>query len=464
MARGRIDRILGQQGEALDRLDDRAAKAFLDAYEDARRELRERLWAATQNRGADTFTAQHLRVMLAQVESGITRLRDRLKQQVSDSRRKFEERALNNLVDIIRTAEPDFRDAGAQIETGILNKLAERRGLELYGVSVDRYGLDLVEAIHRQMVVGVVQGDTFAKLIDRITAVENSPFAALRGRAETIVRTEMATAYDRAHQAALEEAHAFLDDPDDPDPLMKRADEFRDLRNHPISRVLDGMTVPVGEPFRVPIAAVAAENAKLNAARGVARRVSGVLWPIVDGYYVGNYPAHFRDRGRQVPWRRSWDHDKPVTVRKPTGKPLAALAHEHHQAYRLGDILGGAHIELHENTGAARGREVGWDGTMLRNGRTVPIALRGFPQTESLHRLKRAIGLNAQTIVRHRLPSPGVFFGEARQFDAQDVAAYIRGGPMLHWPRTSPFEQLVFDCADGTVILDATGVVVRSRS
>jgi hypothetical protein len=306
MARGRIDRILGQQGEALDRLDDRAAKAFLDAYEDARRELRERLWAATQNRGADTFTAQHLRVMLAQVESGITRLRDRLKQQVSDSRRKFEERALNNLVDIIRTAEPDFRDAGAQIETGILNKLAERRGLELYGVSVDRYGLDLVEAIHRQMVVGVVQGDTFASLIDRITAIENSPFAALRGRAETIVRTEMATAYDRAHQAALEEAHAFLDDPDDPDPLMKRADEFRDLRNHPISRVLDGMTVPVSEPFRVPIAAVAAENAKMNAARGVARRVSGVLWPIVDGYYVGNYPAHFRDRGRQVPWRRSW--------------------------------------------------------------------------------------------------------------------------------------------------------------
>jgi hypothetical protein len=306
----RIDRLLERQAADLDRLDDREVVAFLHAYEDSRRELRERLSSSTIDPAA-TFTHQHLRVMLAQVEAGIRQLRERLGRRLDESQHRYEERANQNLLDVIRTAEPEFRDVGNALERGVLRTLTDRRveqGIAIRRTSLDRYGLDLVDAIQRQLVLGTVQGETYGQLVNRLTRLEGSPFAELRGRAETIVRTEMSSAYDRAHQAALEHAAAVIDDPDDP--LLKKADETRDLRNHAISRVLDGMTAGVNEPFRVPVSAVRAANEKLNSERAAKklspRKLGGILVGQVGGFYVGSHPFHYNDRGRQVPWRASW--------------------------------------------------------------------------------------------------------------------------------------------------------------
>lgn len=84
--------------------------------------------------------------------------------------------------------------------------------------------------------------------------------------------------------------------------LLKRDVEVFDLRrNHPISRVLDGMTIPVQASFRAPVAQVEAWAARLKKPSG------GIFWREVGGAYVGStLPAHFGERGVVVPWLPRW--------------------------------------------------------------------------------------------------------------------------------------------------------------
>lgn len=77
--------------------------------------------------------------------------------------------------------------------------------------------------------------------------------------------------------------------------IVKRIDEILDARNHPFSRAADGITAPLGRPFRVPVARVRAEAVALR------RGAGGVLWRRDRGAFVGqSLPAHFNDRGRIV--------------------------------------------------------------------------------------------------------------------------------------------------------------------
>lgn len=58
---------------------------------------------------------------------------------------------------------------------------------------------------------------------------------------------------------------------------------------------------PVNGEWEVPLADVVAAGAKLG------KSIGGIVWPLVGDTYKGAaYPAHFNDRGRQVPWRASW--------------------------------------------------------------------------------------------------------------------------------------------------------------
>jgi hypothetical protein len=84
--------------------------------------------------------------------------------------------------------------------------------------------------------------------------------------------------------------------------LLKRDVEVFDLkRNHPISRVLDGQTIPVQASFRAPVAQVEAWAARLRKPSG------GIFWREVGGAYVGpTLPAHFGERGVVVPWLPKW--------------------------------------------------------------------------------------------------------------------------------------------------------------
>jgi hypothetical protein len=306
---GRIDDLLERQGRELDRLADAQVRAVLAGYEDARRALLETL----QNTPLSTSERAHrTRIALAQVEAGVGILRARMGQEMSRADVAAQNLAMRHLLGMIRAQEPHFIDGGSGIEVAVAGRLAAREGLALHKYALDRYGAQVVENIQRALVSGVVQGMTDHELAKHIAGASGSVLAGMRSRAELIVRMEMSRAYNDAH---LESIRAFAELADDPsDPVLKKIDEYFDSRNHPFSRAAHGTTALPGEPFRVPVAAVA------SAAQSIGKSSKGVLWSQEGGSYVGdNLPAHFHERGRIIAWRASWDEG----AKKPAPSPKA---------------------------------------------------------------------------------------------------------------------------------------------
>lgn len=304
MAQSRITNLLDDQTRALDAMQDADAARTLRALNDARRALREQMEAlrATGGDRVQRFTAQHLRVMQAQVDAGISQLTRRLTGEMDAAGSALGRMAANNLLQVIRANEPEFTDTGNRIEYRVLVRLNQDQGLLLHRYSVQAYGQTLIASIQREMAAGVARGLSIPQLTDRITATDRSVFGVLRGRAELIARMESNNAYNAMHHAALEEAAAVLDDPDTDDPLRRQANEYMDARTTPMSHAIDGMVTDINKPWLVPVARVDAS------AKALKRPNSGVLWPIVGGnYVVGRYPIHFGERGREVPFRASWD-------------------------------------------------------------------------------------------------------------------------------------------------------------
>lgn len=311
----RIDKVLKATGLELDGMEYYEAARFVSIVIEARAELRARIRALEAD-GSDEivkFTAQHLRVMLAQNEAILRKMMRGLNDQLASACLRAKHLAFDHLVRVIKTAEPEFTDAGNRLETKILRRLNRPGELLLNTHSVERYGLTLIEEIQRQMVLGMATGQTIPQMAARV-AGKSSIFETMAARPELIVRMELSNVYNAAEQVSLEESAKLLDFEDDDDPLLKREDESRDVRNHPFSRVIDGMAVGVKDVFRVSVAKVAAANVALNAQRVAAgltaRPVGKVLVPIVGGFYVGlRPPFHFFERGRITPWRKSWAED-----------------------------------------------------------------------------------------------------------------------------------------------------------
>lgn len=296
----RITRLVNRQTDDLARLQDDQARALLRLAEDARRELRERL-AALVLHGAERtpYTAQQTRVLLAQVEAVVATLRQRMDGALTAPVPALQRKATTDLLAVIRANEGEFREAGNRIETTIIARMATTPSL-LHRYSLDKYGADLVTRITREIQVGLFTGASIPKLTERITGTDGV-FRALNGRAELIARMETNRAYNDAHHDALTQAAEVLDDPGTDDPLLRQGSEYLDARNDPISRVMDGLVTAIDAPWMVPVSAVRAEEASQH-------RSSGCVWPVVGAYYVcGSYPIHFGERGREIPYRASWD-------------------------------------------------------------------------------------------------------------------------------------------------------------
>jgi len=298
MAASALSRLLERQAVELSQLTDREVAAVLRALEDGRRELAERLRSLPASNGYSTY---QLRVALLTTEEGIKQIRARMGVILDEAVSRAQQRAAEDLVAVLEQAEPDFRGAAPGLEVPVLQRLAAEQGLLLHRHSLDRYSAEMLTRLQASLVQSRVQRMTWNQAIDRIMAREGGVLAGGRARAELIVRMEHMRTYDAAHQADLERAAELLDEPDDDDPLLARADEYADNRNHPLSRALDGRTRPVRGVWRVPVAEVQAWAKKLK------RPLSGILWQRQGDAYVGStYPAHYNDRGRQTPWRASW--------------------------------------------------------------------------------------------------------------------------------------------------------------
>jgi hypothetical protein len=311
-----IDRLIERQGRHFDQLQEREARRLMRTLDDARREVYEelqRLVVAGKDQPTP-YTAQWTRTMLAQLEAAGQQLRQRFGEAMFEAVERQQADALEQLLKVLRDAEPEFSTAANAIEYEALRRISETRGLLLHRYSVHRYGAAVVDQMQRELAVGVARGLNIRQLRDRLAGPEGV-IAGMKSRAELIARMELNSAWNRHHQDSIEAAAAVLDKDlaaDDANRMRRKADEYHDLRNHAISRVLHGMVVDVDQPFRVPRAKVIEAHEQIQRAREAAglprRRLGGIVWPLDGGHYIGhNYPAHFWERGRVVPWRASWE-------------------------------------------------------------------------------------------------------------------------------------------------------------
>lgn len=282
-------------------MQDDQARRLLALAEDARRDLAARLAALVTKGGDNTFTAQHLRVLLAQNTAAIEALKARMGDVLTTGRDTVSRAAMRDLLATIRAHEGELADAGNRIEWGAVARIGATDGLALHKYALDKYGADLAARIQQQLSLGLLQGATIPDLTRRVAGT-SGVFAKLGGRAELIARMEVSTAYNAGHQAAIEEAAAVLDDEGTDDPLLRQADEFFDARNHPFSRVIHGQVTGISTPWLVSVSAVA------KMAEAMHKSAGGVLWPESGGFYVCQSPPHhYNDRGRFIPYRASWD-------------------------------------------------------------------------------------------------------------------------------------------------------------
>lgn len=504
--RTRIDDLVDEHAAELDALKDREARALLSAYEDSRRELRDRLATTPADQ---QFTAQRLRATLAQCEDGVARMRRRLDVAMTDSERKAGEKALRDLVALVKRAEPGFRDAGSRIEVGVLARLSEAQGLALHRYSLDRYGAQVVDAIQRELVRGVTQGQTVRELADRIAGANGSVFAGMRSRAELIARMELSRAFDVGAQASLEEL-AATDPPDHPDPVLKKADEYFDQRTHPFSRALHGRAVLPRQEWEVPVSAIPGGS------------VAGVVWQRSGAFVHGfGYPAHFNDRGRQIPWRESWgpcirsesfrverlketekralralgrgEQPRGLSATGQRNLELAGLterregraallpegrrvgfegqkkavtgdfdySHEPAQARRFVDVMGGGTLRANEGPS-----EAGPDGYWSGGGRRIPVAMTRSSQADGqtlFREIRRDVKKCERAGAAGRDVRGLVIHAECSGMSIDAVHDYLRTAPANQLPSWQTAERVILDFGGNEVLAVSASGVTRTR-
>jgi len=294
---GSINAILELQTKQLRGLAEGGSiRRLRSTYQDAQRDLEDRLKALKRKGGDDTFTAQHLRMTLVQVKAALhdfTKEFGAQLQQDSNAARTLSQRHLTNaitgmekkyrgLAPVLQAEQAGvFRRIYKDVEPSLLNR--HRKSLEFYSAPV-------VTKIRDALAHSTLIGDTMDQAVDRITGTDGV-FEDQRWRAERIARTETAFAYGLTKQKSME----GLRDSDFPRMQKKLIATF-DNRTGEDSKELHGQTVDVDKPFIWKV-----KNSK------------GIIVRTVEYMYPPNRP---NDREVVIPWMSDW---KETEETRPLG-------------------------------------------------------------------------------------------------------------------------------------------------
>jgi hypothetical protein len=205
----------------------------------ADRDLQSRLKKAEGLRGPGkcSFTAQQMRVTLAQVRDVTRTLQKGVKGVLVDGAGSVADNAAGHVLDYLYAADRQFRGMGKRrlqldeaaildsategARTSVLRRLASS-GEPMEGADaephrakagiLDRYGMNVVGSFEQSMQLGLVSGRSWAEMRDGLT--EASPF--LQGApahwAERILRTETMGVYGRSQWEGIRAADEQLGD------------------------------------------------------------------------------------------------------------------------------------------------------------------------------------------------------------------------------------------------------------
>ena len=256
-------------------IEEEEVKKLLRLYARARIDLLGRLATLP----SDRFSAQQVRITLAQVTAGMRQLNKALGESWDATLERRLQRGVTQTLREIAVHDPTFRRAQGAIQTNVVRHLAAPKKLLLsqFQSSIAAYGNGLIRQMSGQLALHAITQSpirTTARALARTMQMEV-------WRAERIVRTETINAMNAGHQAALEGAAEVLPR------LKKQWDATEDARTCPTCNALDGKIVEVNGTFSS------------------------------HGQIVAHPPVHPRCRCRVLGWRAEWAELDELKVGPP---------------------------------------------------------------------------------------------------------------------------------------------------
>lgn len=286
-----IRQILNLQRRQLMALAEKGSvRRLRGTYELARGELEEKLRRLVHKGRGESFTAHHIRVLLAQVQDALGHFEKDLAFQLIDDGKKAGTLAGRHLISSVNEMEKQFTGLAPVLQTeqaavfrGLLPQV-DRSLLDRYKTSIQAYGRPVLRQVRDELAMSSLLGETVNDAVDRIVA-KGGIFEQQRWRAERIVRTETAYAYGVTKQKGMAE----MKQRDFPDMQKKLIATF-DSRTGEDSKELHGQVQDVDKPFIW----------KVRDARGNVKKTVKYMHP----------PNRPNDREVVIPWRPGWREDR----------------------------------------------------------------------------------------------------------------------------------------------------------
>jgi hypothetical protein len=278
-------------------------------YADAREELAHKLRRLQVAGKGDTFTATHLRAVMAQVTQTLRDFEKPLEDHMVSTGRLAATVGPRQVANMIGSVEehlgkmtPVIQAAQVAVVRGVYPSIAPTL-LDKFKRSSKLYGPQALLSIRTGLAHSMIQGETVDEAVDRL--VDSNPrkglFEGQRWRAERIVRTEMSYATNASTQRAMSEFRATA-----VPKLLKRLVATRDDREGDDSKELDGQTVPVDQPFVWQV-----KNSK------------GEVVKTVTYLHPPNRPG---DREIVIPWQSAWGNPSTVAAAGDVRPSTAGLS------------------------------------------------------------------------------------------------------------------------------------------
>lgn len=263
----------------------KGVKQMYALYEQARADLDRKLGSLRGKN--DSFTAQHLRAVLAQVRDAINLLTPQLRMSLNTASGFAQTLATRHLIASVKALEkrytghtPVLQVEQAGVLAGIYKGTTPSL-LNRHKVSGKTYGPQTILAVRHELAKSLLTSESVDQAVDRVVGTDGI-FEKQRWRAERIVRTELSHSYGVTKQAAME-VMAKTDVPD----LKKKLVATIDNRTGEDSKELNGQVQRVDQPFIWKV-----RDSKGN----LTGKVVKYMQP----------PNRPQDREIVIPWRDGW--------------------------------------------------------------------------------------------------------------------------------------------------------------
>ena len=217
-------------------------------YEEARAELEAKLAAMRRAGEGQTFGAQHLRMVLLQVNDGLRTFQQDFGPELSRQARVAADLAQRHLVGAIKKMERRYSGVEPVLrieEAGVFERVykgVEPTLLHRHHTLMSAYSMPTIERVRKQLALSMLSNETVDQAVNRVAA-SGGIFDKERWRADRIVRTESSMAYSVVNQRCMERTSREIPD------LRKRWVETMDNRTGEDSKELQGQTVRVDQQF-----------------------------------------------------------------------------------------------------------------------------------------------------------------------------------------------------------------------